>query len=137
MHSTTERGLEMRIRWDLHATDLSCILNELLGDIFREELYSKLEMKRSIFAFLGNIMCHNLHIVTHISKQFLHVHQDQTTTRREYSSLVQYAGIDSKPTHTFLFSFNQVRYPSLSAYCRPKYHTSLKPMVFTTCGIVK
>lgn len=35
---------------------------------------------------------------------------------------------------TFLSSFSQVWNPLLSTYWRPKYHTSRKPMVLTTCN---
>ena len=34
---------------------------------------------------------------------------------------------------TFLLSFSHVEKPLVSWYCSPKYHTSLSPMVFTTC----
>ena len=36
---------------------------------------------------------------------------------------------------TFLFSLSQVVRPLVSTYCRPKYHTSRRPMVFTTCSV--
>lgn len=36
--------------------------------------------------------------------------------------------------YTFFSSFSQVKYPLLSVYCRPKYHTSRRPTVLTTCN---
>lgn len=44
---------------------LSAILDELLSNVFREELHTELEVKGCILAFLGYVMCHHLYRGTH------------------------------------------------------------------------
>lgn len=44
----------------------------------------------------------------------------------------KYSTIKHSGKQTFLLSFNQVRKPLLSVYCKPKYQISRRPIVFTT-----
>jgi hypothetical protein len=58
-----------------------------------------------------------------------------TSSGKNFTLNLNCSGVSLRTSwaRTFLLSFNQVVSPFVSTYWSPKYHTSLRPIVFTTC----